>query len=94
MVSWRDPNIDSPHQGVGRERVPEGNGGDETGELDWDDMLAQLGTQRPEEGWVTLQEATSATGVARSTLRSWYRSSQNPIADGGGDPRPPAVCTS
>jgi transposase len=41
-------------------------------------MLAQLGTQRPEEGWVTLQEATSATGVARSTLRSWYRSSQIP----------------
>ena len=78
MVSSRDPNIDSPHQGAGPERVTEGNGGDETSELDWDDMLAQLGTQRPEEGWVTLQEAASATGVARSTLRSWYRSSQIP----------------
>jgi predicted site-specific integrase-resolvase len=25
---------------------------------------------------VTLEEATSATGVARSTLRSWYRTGQ------------------
>jgi transposase len=45
---------------------------------DWDEMLAQLGTQPVEEGWVTLLEASSATGVALSTLRSWYRSAQIP----------------
>lgn len=46
--------------------------------VDWDAMLVQLASQPPEEGWVTLEEASSATGVARSTLRSWYRSSQIP----------------
>ncbi len=46
--------------------------------VDWDDLLAQLAEQPQEEGWVTLEEASSATGVARSTLRSWYRSGQLP----------------
>jgi transposase len=46
--------------------------------LDWDEMLGQLANQPHEEGWVTLDEAASATGVARSTLRSWYRSAQIP----------------
>jgi len=45
---------------------------------DWDELLAQLAEQPQEEGWVTLEEASSATGVARSTLRSWYRSGQLP----------------
>jgi transposase len=58
-------------------RLPESDG-DETPGFDWDDMLAQLGSQPLDEGWVTLQEASSATGVARSTLRSWYRTSQIP----------------
>lgn len=44
------------------------------GEPDWDRMLGELASQPIEEGWVTLEEAVSATGVSRSTLRSWYRS--------------------
>ena len=31
-----------------------------------------------EDGWVTLKEASSAAGVARSTLRSWHRAGQLP----------------
>ena len=46
--------------------------------VDWDDMLAQLANQPVEEGWVTLQEASNAAGVSRSTLRSWYRASLIP----------------
>ena len=42
--------------------------------IDWDAMLAQLSDQPAEDGWVTLDEAASASGVSRSTLRSWYRS--------------------
>ena len=41
--------------------------------IDWDRMLGELAAQPMEEGWVTLDEATGATGVSRSTLRSWYR---------------------
>lgn len=41
---------------------------------EWDRMLDELAAQPIEEGWVTLDEATGATGVSRSTLRSWYRS--------------------
>jgi predicted site-specific integrase-resolvase len=59
--------------------VPDGaDGASDVPEVDWDTMLAQLATQPLEEGWVTLQEASSATGVACSTLRSWYRTSQIP----------------
>jgi hypothetical protein len=46
--------------------------------IDWDDVLGQLESQPSEEGWVTLEEAVAATGVARSTLRSWYRTGQIP----------------
>jgi transposase-like protein len=46
--------------------------------VDWDDLLAQLAEQPGHEGWVTLEEASGATGVARSTLRSWYRTGQVP----------------
>ena len=46
--------------------------------VDWDDLLDQL-TNRPDEpGWVTLEEASTAAGVARSTLRSWYRAGRIP----------------
>jgi predicted site-specific integrase-resolvase len=41
-------------------------------------VLLQLADQPQEDGWVTLQEASSAAGVARSTLRSWYRAGQVP----------------
>jgi transposase len=41
---------------------------------DWDRMLGELAAQPIEEGWVTLEEAVGATGISRSTLRSWYRS--------------------
>jgi transposase len=45
---------------------------------DWDVLLGQLSDQPVSEGWVTLEEASAAAGVARSTLRSWYRSGQIP----------------
>lgn len=44
--------------------------------VDWDGLLNQLAAQPAEQGWVTLDEASAAAGVARSTLRSWYRSGQ------------------
>jgi predicted site-specific integrase-resolvase len=47
-------------------------------EVDWDGMLAQLASQPYEEGWVSLEEASDAAGISRSTLRSWYRSGQIP----------------
>jgi excisionase family DNA binding protein len=46
--------------------------------VDWDDLLGELANQPIEEGWVTLEEAAGATGVSRSTLRSWYRSGRIP----------------
>ncbi|HUC05852.1 MAG TPA: hypothetical protein VL961_10665 [Acidimicrobiales bacterium] len=45
---------------------------------DWDAVLEQLTSAPLEEGWVTLDEASAAAGVARSTLRSWYRAEQIP----------------
>ena len=41
--------------------------------IDWDRLVAQLAAQPEEEGWVDLSEASRASGVSRSTLRSWYR---------------------
>ncbi|MGD0982534.1 MAG: excisionase [Acidimicrobiales bacterium] len=52
--------------------------GDQGTAVDWDELLAQLAEQPQEEGWVTLDEASGAAGVARSTLRSWYRAGQLP----------------
>ncbi|HEU5001476.1 MAG TPA: excisionase [Actinomycetota bacterium] len=46
--------------------------------VDWDRVLAQLSGQPQEDGWVTLREASAASGVALSTLRSWYRSGRIP----------------
>ena len=48
------------------------------GSVDWDLLISQLAEQPQEDGWVTLQEASSAAGVARSTLRSWYRAGHVP----------------
>ena len=62
---------ESPHRG---DPAPE----DDATTVDWDTLLMQLAQQPQEDGWVTLEEASSATGVARSTLRSWYRSGQLP----------------
>lgn len=57
---------------------PGGNPGEEEGSVDWDALLTQLAEAPPGEGWVSLEEASQAAGVARSTLRSWYRSGQLP----------------
>lgn len=46
--------------------------------VDWDQLLSRLAGQEPDDGWVTLQEASEASGVARSTLRSWYRTGRLP----------------
>ncbi len=51
---------------------------DDGRELDWDGLLSRLAEQPQTEGWVTLEEAAGAAGVARSTLRSWYRNGQVP----------------
>ncbi len=51
---------------------------DEGTAVDWDDLLAQLAEQPQEEGWVSLEEASAAASVSRSTLRSWYRAGQLP----------------
>ena len=57
-----------PDRGAGSEEHPT--------TVDWDELLTQLAKLPEVEGWVTLEEASAATGVARSTLRSWYRSDQ------------------
>jgi predicted site-specific integrase-resolvase len=46
--------------------------------VDWDQVLEGLANQPEESGWVTLQEASAAAGVSRSTLRSWYRAGTIP----------------
>jgi len=68
MVSARDG-------GSGEDPGSPDHGGTD---VDWDQLLLQLGTQPLEEGWVTLEEASRAAGVSRSTLRSWYRAGQIP----------------
>lgn len=56
-----------------------GGDGGTTGSGDrWDRLLGELASHPAEEGWVTLEEAVQATGVSRSTLRSWYRSGRIP----------------
>jgi transposase len=71
--------MSSPYQMVGLATVTVRDGGGnrvdegESSINDWDRMLGELAAQPIEEGWVTLEEATGATGVSRSTLRSWYR---------------------
>ncbi|MHB1925425.1 MAG: excisionase [Acidimicrobiales bacterium] len=47
-----------------------------TERYDWDRILEQLNEEDRENGWVSLAEASSATGASLSSLRSWYRSGQ------------------
>ncbi len=54
-------------------QADEGSAGDR-----WDRLLGDLASHPIEDGWVTLEEAVDATGVSRSTLRSWYRSGRIP----------------
>ncbi|MGH9122384.1 MAG: excisionase [Acidimicrobiales bacterium] len=58
--------------------------GGESAEVDWDRFLGELASQPIEEGWVTLEEAVAATGLSRSTLRSWYRTGRIPSRMVGG----------
>jgi hypothetical protein len=68
-VSSGDREADNPDHPIDPTRSP-------SSDVDWDSMLAQLAGQPYEEGWVTLEEASNAAGISRSTLRSWYRSGQ------------------
>ena len=77
-MTARDGDNDTELRGAGRGTPLEGDDAPMPSEVDWDSMLAQLATQPVEEGWVTLQEASNAAGVSRSTLRSWYRTAQIP----------------
>jgi transposase len=47
-------------------------------DVDWDELLGHLPEQPAGDGWLTLEEASAAGGVARSTLRSWYRAGHIP----------------
>lgn len=53
-------------------------GSAEPGRDAWEALVEQLGQGPLEEGWVTLAEAEAATGLSRSTLRSWYRRGEIP----------------
>jgi hypothetical protein len=77
-VTRRQPAEHGPS--TGDESPSSGGGADDTGHdsVDWDRLISQLAEQPQEDGWVTLQEASSAAGVARSTLRSWYRAGHVP----------------
>ena len=48
--------------------------------MSWEDRLdqwrAELDLFEQLDGWVSLLEAASRTGVSRSALRTWYRSGQ------------------
>jgi len=54
----------------------------------WSEELAML-RELDEAAWVPLGVAEAETGVARSTLRSWYRSGQVPsrLVDGPNGPQ-------
>ena len=70
----------APGPSAGDEVPSPGGGPGDAGHasVDWDLLISQLADQPQEDGWVTLQEASSAAGVARSTLRSWYRAGHVP----------------
>jgi transposase len=72
--------------------------------MDWEDRLdaweTELDLAAAMEGstWVTLERATTETGVSRAALRSWYRSGEIPsrLVDGPHGPQrliPLAVVT-
>jgi transposase len=87
-MAARDHDTDRGRPRDGPVPLHAGDGSSSSEEVDWDRMLAQLATQPIEEGWVTLQEASSAAGVSRSTLRSWYRTAQIPSRMVAGDHGP------
>ena len=60
-------------------------------EVDWDDLLTKLADQPFEDGWVTLEEASRAAGISRSTLRSWYRTGKIPSRMVGGPNGPQRI---
>ncbi len=63
--------------------------------MTWDDRLDQwdvereLAAQLEGSDWVTLQEASSSTGVSRAALRTWYRADLIPsrLVDGPHGPQ-------
>ena len=63
--------------------------------MNWDDRLddweieLELNAQLEGSEWVTLERASTATGVSRSALRSWYRAGQIPsrLVDGPHGPQ-------
>jgi transposase len=79
-----DRGLEGPERGLEGDDDPGRDDDGVSSGVDWDDMLAQLANQPVEEGWVTLQEASNAAGVSRSTLRSWYRASLIPSRMVGG----------
>ena len=93
MVSSRDPNIDSPHQGAGPERVTEGNGGDEFASSTGTTCLLNSAlSARKRVG--SLCRKPPATRGGPFDVALLVPELPNPVADGGGDRRSPAVCTS
>jgi transposase len=73
--------MSSPYQLIGYATVTARDGGhhgaDEFSRA-WEALLEELDHDPPGEGWVTLAEAAAATGLSRSTLRSWYRRGEVP----------------
>ncbi|ADP84111.1 hypothetical protein [Pseudofrankia inefficax] len=63
--------------------------------MSWDDRLDQwdveleLASRLEDSDWVTLQEASSRTGVSRAALRTWYRADLIPsrLVDGPHGPQ-------
>ena len=63
--------------------------------MDWEDRLdaweleLELNAQLEGSDWVTLERATTETGVSRAALRSWYRTGQIPsrLVDGPHGPQ-------
>jgi len=47
-----------------------------TERYDWDRIPEQLNEEDRENGWVSLAEASAASGASPSSLRSWFRSGQ------------------
>jgi transposase len=79
MIGWRAVvHRDIGETGSRDAGEPDRQSPGHAGTVDWDSMLLQLANQPVDDGWVTLEEASSAAGISRSTLRSWYRSSQIP----------------
>ncbi|WP_007512517.1 MULTISPECIES: hypothetical protein [Pseudofrankia] len=63
--------------------------------MSWDDRLdrwdaeRELASRLEDSDWVTLQQATTRTGVSRAALRTWYRADLIPsrLVDGPHGPQ-------